>query len=121
MVKDKPNSTRLYDEDGYRRRAACVCVRGSDPNQVTRLLFLVISYSSLTSNQSQFFNQFEQCIGYFILILFMHRFESIRHVVLGEMLKLTGCTDSYTKLGYFRVRGGNMSRIFSIKDGKIRQ
>jgi len=34
MVKDKPNSTRLYDEDGYRRRAACVCINSNDPNQV---------------------------------------------------------------------------------------
>ena len=35
MVKDKPNSTRLYDEDGYRRRAACVCINSNDPNQVS--------------------------------------------------------------------------------------
>ncbi|KXJ67996.1 hypothetical protein RP20_CCG006742 [Aedes albopictus] len=27
MVKEKPNSTRIYDKDGYRRRAACICVR----------------------------------------------------------------------------------------------
>lgn len=26
-MKDKPNSTRIYDEDGFRRRAACICVR----------------------------------------------------------------------------------------------
>jgi len=34
MVKDKPNSIRIYDQDGYRRRAACVCIRVDDPNQV---------------------------------------------------------------------------------------
>ena len=34
MVKDKQNTTRLYDEDGYLRRAACVCIRENDPNQV---------------------------------------------------------------------------------------
>ncbi|GAV07259.1 hypothetical protein RvY_17120-1 [Ramazzottius varieornatus] len=28
MVKEKPESTRCYDPDGYRRRAACVCARG---------------------------------------------------------------------------------------------
>ncbi|XP_055350674.1 diphosphoinositol polyphosphate phosphohydrolase 1-like [Paramacrobiotus metropolitanus] len=27
MVKEKPNSIRCYDADGFRRRAACVCVR----------------------------------------------------------------------------------------------
>jgi len=27
MVKEKPDSTRCYDTDGFRRRAACVCVR----------------------------------------------------------------------------------------------
>lgn len=26
MVKEKPNSTRLYDDEGYRKRASCVCV-----------------------------------------------------------------------------------------------
>ncbi len=34
MVKDKPNSTRVYDDDGYRKRAACVCVKENDHNQV---------------------------------------------------------------------------------------
>ncbi|OQR70322.1 diphosphoinositol polyphosphate phosphohydrolase 1-like [Tropilaelaps mercedesae] len=26
-MKEKPNSTRTYDADGFRRRAACLCVR----------------------------------------------------------------------------------------------
>uniref|UniRef100_A0A2R5LI79 diphosphoinositol-polyphosphate diphosphatase n=1 Tax=Ornithodoros turicata TaxID=34597 RepID=A0A2R5LI79_9ACAR len=26
-MKEKPNSTRTYDEDGFRKRAACLCVR----------------------------------------------------------------------------------------------
>ncbi|KAK2711862.1 diphosphoinositol polyphosphate phosphohydrolase 2-like [Artemia franciscana] len=30
MVKDKPNSTRIYDEEGYRKRAACICVNGDE-------------------------------------------------------------------------------------------
>ncbi|RWS24361.1 hypothetical protein B4U80_06260 [Leptotrombidium deliense] len=34
MVKEKPNSTRIYDEDGYRRRAACLCVRSSDETEI---------------------------------------------------------------------------------------
>ncbi|CAM1295279.1 NUDT3 (predicted) [Pycnogonum litorale] len=34
MVKEKPNSTRLYDEDGFRKRAACVCVRNDEETEV---------------------------------------------------------------------------------------
>jgi len=34
MVKEKPNSVRLYDEDGYRRRAACICVRSDAETEV---------------------------------------------------------------------------------------
>ncbi|XP_026680006.1 diphosphoinositol polyphosphate phosphohydrolase 2-like [Diaphorina citri] len=33
MVKEKPNSTRMYDQDGYRRRAACICVRNEAENE----------------------------------------------------------------------------------------
>lgn len=34
MVKEKPNSTRIYDEEGFRRRAACICVKSEDENEV---------------------------------------------------------------------------------------
>uniref|UniRef100_A0A1B6GGC3 diphosphoinositol-polyphosphate diphosphatase n=2 Tax=Proconiini TaxID=565685 RepID=A0A1B6GGC3_9HEMI len=34
MVKEKPGSTRIYDEDGFRRRAACICVRSESENEV---------------------------------------------------------------------------------------
>lgn len=34
MVKEKTNSIRTYDVDGYRRRAACVCVRDTDEQEV---------------------------------------------------------------------------------------
>ncbi|XP_067144061.1 diphosphoinositol polyphosphate phosphohydrolase 1 [Centruroides vittatus] len=34
MVKEKPNSTRTYDEDGFRRRAACLCVRNDDESEI---------------------------------------------------------------------------------------
>lgn len=34
MVKEKPNSTRIYDEEGFRRRAACICVRSDLENEV---------------------------------------------------------------------------------------
>lgn len=34
MVKEKTNSTRTYDIDGFRRRAACVCVRDNKEQEV---------------------------------------------------------------------------------------
>lgn len=34
MVKEKLNSTRTYDLDGFRRRAACVCVRDDREQEV---------------------------------------------------------------------------------------
>lgn len=34
MVKEKPNSIRIYDEDGFRRRAACICVRSDSETEV---------------------------------------------------------------------------------------
>lgn len=34
MVKEKQNSTRTYDRDGFRRRAACVCVRDAGEQEV---------------------------------------------------------------------------------------
>uniref|UniRef100_A0A1B6CXV2 diphosphoinositol-polyphosphate diphosphatase n=1 Tax=Clastoptera arizonana TaxID=38151 RepID=A0A1B6CXV2_9HEMI len=34
MVKEKPGSTRIYDKDGFRRRAACICVRSESENEV---------------------------------------------------------------------------------------
>jgi len=34
MVKEKPNSTRLYDQDGFRQRAACICVKNETEAEV---------------------------------------------------------------------------------------
>ncbi|XP_068917910.1 diphosphoinositol polyphosphate phosphohydrolase NUDT4B isoform X1 [Tenebrio molitor] len=34
MVKEKPNSIRIYDEEGFRRRAACICVRSDAETEV---------------------------------------------------------------------------------------
>ncbi|XP_077495724.1 diphosphoinositol polyphosphate phosphohydrolase 1 Aps isoform X1 [Amblyomma americanum] len=39
-MKEKPNSTRTYDGDGFRRRAACLCVR-KDESEI-----LLVSSSS---------------------------------------------------------------------------
>lgn len=40
-MKDKPNSTRIYDEDGFRRRAACICVR-KDSDEVIIIIIMQI-------------------------------------------------------------------------------
>lgn len=34
MVKEKPNSVRIYDKDGFRLRAACICVRSEAEAEV---------------------------------------------------------------------------------------
>lgn len=34
MVKEKPNSIRIYDDEGFRRRAACICVRSDAETEV---------------------------------------------------------------------------------------
>ena len=43
-MKDKPNSTRIYDEDGFRRRAACICVR-NDSDEVIIILLCILYYN----------------------------------------------------------------------------
>lgn len=42
MVKEKPNSTRLYDSDGFRKRAACVCVKNEQEAEVCDFILLII-------------------------------------------------------------------------------
>ena len=37
MVKEKPNSTRIYDEEGFRRRAACICVKSELEKEVCNM------------------------------------------------------------------------------------
>ncbi|KAL3867786.1 hypothetical protein ACJMK2_040633 [Sinanodonta woodiana] len=34
MVKEKPNSVRTYDEDGFRRRAACLCFKDHTEQEI---------------------------------------------------------------------------------------
>lgn len=36
MVKEKINSIRTYDEDGYRRRAACLCFKDETEQEVRK-------------------------------------------------------------------------------------
>ena len=39
MVKEK--QTRTYDKDGFRKRAACLCVRDPEEREVLILIFLI--------------------------------------------------------------------------------
>jgi diphosphoinositol-polyphosphate diphosphatase len=34
MVKEKPNSVRTYDAEGFRRRASCLCFRDKTEQEV---------------------------------------------------------------------------------------
>ncbi|XP_017493703.1 PREDICTED: diphosphoinositol polyphosphate phosphohydrolase 1-like, partial [Rhagoletis zephyria] len=43
MVKEK--QTRTYDRDGYRRRAACLCVRSADESEI-----LLVTSSRMTDH-----------------------------------------------------------------------
>lgn len=43
MVKEKPNSIRIYDDEGFRRRAACICVRSDAETEVNVTTMLFIS------------------------------------------------------------------------------
>lgn len=48
MVKEKPNSTRMYDSEGYRRRAACICVKNDLEDEVKNMedtFFTIILFS----------------------------------------------------------------------------
>lgn len=46
MVKEKPNSIRIYDDEGFRRRAACICVRSDAETEVSILLMLIPNYTN---------------------------------------------------------------------------
>lgn len=41
MVKEKPNSIRTYDKDGFRRRAACLCFRDQKEEEVCNRVFKI--------------------------------------------------------------------------------
>ena len=55
MVKEnsnKPEQKRVYDVDGFKKRAACVCVKNENENEVCHLIndsFLKIYHYNLFS------------------------------------------------------------------------
>lgn len=44
MVKEKPNSIRTYDKDGFRRRAACLCFRDKKEDEVCDRFFKIFTF-----------------------------------------------------------------------------
>jgi diphosphoinositol-polyphosphate diphosphatase len=39
MVKERSDNQRSYDNDGYKKRAACVCVKNENENEVNIFYF----------------------------------------------------------------------------------
>ena len=39
MVKERADQQRFYDNDGYKKRAACVCVKNENENEVFKINF----------------------------------------------------------------------------------
>ncbi|KXJ67997.1 hypothetical protein RP20_CCG006743 [Aedes albopictus] len=104
MVKEKPNSTRIYDKDGYRRRAACICVRSDAEAEVLLVtssrrpeLWIVPGggvepdeESSLTATrevleEAGVIGQLGRCLGIFENSEHMHRTEVFVMVVTQEL------------------------------------
>lgn len=48
MVKEKPNSIRIYDSEGYRRRAACICVKNDLEDEVSQQMAVWVSLLKFT-------------------------------------------------------------------------
>lgn len=44
MVKEKPNSVRIYDKEGFRLRAACICVRSEAEAEVREIFTFHATY-----------------------------------------------------------------------------
>ncbi|XP_058449881.1 diphosphoinositol polyphosphate phosphohydrolase 1 [Malaya genurostris] len=104
MVKEKPNSTRIYDKDGYRRRAACICVRSEAEAEVLLVtssrrpeLWIVPGggvepeeESSLTASrevleEAGVVGELGRCLGIFENTEHMHRTEVFVMVVTREL------------------------------------
>lgn len=63
MVKEKPNSIRIYDSEGYRRRAACICVKNDLEDEVSQQMALdIFNVNVYFVNVYFYFN-----ISYFII------------------------------------------------------
>ena len=74
MVKEKPNSIRTYDADGFRKRAACLCVRDETEQEVGTIscssLFLLWPGPVTEPDGGRLWNVFQlAAIGF---VMFLH-------------------------------------------------
>lgn len=53
MVKEK--LLRIYDKDGFRRRAACICVRSEEENEVSSIYVMTYKAQMHISMNRLFF------------------------------------------------------------------
>lgn len=81
-MKDKPNSTRIYDEDGFRRRAACICVRKDSDEVIIIILYIYLSYVLFEN------------IEYRVCIAVLFFIPSIRLNVISNCIVILYCCSS---------------------------
>ena len=77
MVKEKPNSIRTYDEEGYRRRAACLCFKDETEQEVNVNIILGLPW------------------GYKIYNVHQHLF-SVHSLHNNGAVRLTGCVIAHS-------------------------
>lgn len=41
MVKEKSNQSRVFDSEGYRKRAACICVKSEEETEVKSIKMFI--------------------------------------------------------------------------------
>lgn len=63
MVKEKINSVRTYDEDGYRRRAACLCFKDESEQEVSEF------WGSRWGNEFAFYKELCAFLTYLRFVL----------------------------------------------------
>lgn len=117
MVKEKPNSTRIYDKDGFRQRAACICVRSIDEDEVRFPYFQSIEWSHLT--------RFSLALFQVLLVTSSRRpdnwivpgggvepNELSEHTAVREVLEEAGVVGTLGRcLGMFEVRTNDKFRV----------
>lgn len=63
MVKEKPNSIRIYDDEGFRRRAACICVRSDAETEVNASEDTVLHWNGYAASGPRANGVLFWCVG----------------------------------------------------------
>lgn len=45
LYEKDSNKLRFFDDDGYRQRAACICVRSQHEDEVRKCLFVYVFFN----------------------------------------------------------------------------